>query len=137
MAVGETVAGISSKASVYPAFTEVQRPLARCRLNARLFQIRTKAAQNTLRACVTFSRVQQEIVERSEVLIWLGGRDSNPDTVVQSHVSYRWTTSQLDATMKFNASSEADVADRRKLRLYRPPLSPASKRGSESLSIRQ
>ena len=26
--------------------------------------------------------------------IWLGGRDSNPDTVVQSHVSYRWTTSQ-------------------------------------------
>jgi hypothetical protein len=24
---------------------------------------------------------------------WLGGRDSNPDTVVQSHVSYRWTTS--------------------------------------------
>jgi len=25
---------------------------------------------------------------------WLGGRDSNPDTVVQSHVSYRWTTSQ-------------------------------------------
>ena len=27
---------------------------------------------------------------------WLGGRDSNPDTVVQSHVSYRWTTSQLE-----------------------------------------
>ena len=26
--------------------------------------------------------------------IWLGGRDSNPDTMVQSHVSYRWTTSQ-------------------------------------------
>ena len=26
--------------------------------------------------------------------MWLGGRDSNPDTVVQSHVSYRWTTSQ-------------------------------------------
>jgi hypothetical protein len=25
---------------------------------------------------------------------WLGGRDSNPDNVVQSHVSYRWTTSQ-------------------------------------------
>jgi hypothetical protein len=27
-------------------------------------------------------------------MLWLGGRDSNPDTVVQSHVSYRWTTSQ-------------------------------------------
>ena len=25
---------------------------------------------------------------------WLGGRDSNPDSMVQSHVSYRWTTSQ-------------------------------------------
>ena len=25
---------------------------------------------------------------------WLGGRDSNPDSMVQSHVSYRWTTAQ-------------------------------------------
>ena len=36
---------------------------------------------------------------------WLGGRDSNPDTVVQSHVSYRWTTSQYpvaDATITAN-----------------------------------
>src|SRR5205814_2477167 len=30
-------------------------------------------------------------------LVWLGGRDSNPDTVVQSHVSYRWTTSQCQS----------------------------------------
>ena len=29
-----------------------------------------------------------------EIENWLGGRDLNPDTVVQSHVSYRWTTSQ-------------------------------------------
>ena len=28
---------------------------------------------------------------------WLGGRDSNPDNVVQSHVSYRWTTSQCQS----------------------------------------
>ena len=28
---------------------------------------------------------------------WLGGRDSNPDSMVQSHVSYHWTTSQQDA----------------------------------------
>ena len=39
-----------------------------------------------------------QVLARREVgaleLIWLGGRDSNPDTVVQSHVSYRWTTSQ-------------------------------------------
>ena len=25
---------------------------------------------------------------------WLGDRDSNPDSMVQSHVSYRWTISQ-------------------------------------------
>ena len=26
--------------------------------------------------------------------VWLGGRDSNPDNMLQRHVSYRWTTSQ-------------------------------------------
>jgi hypothetical protein len=26
--------------------------------------------------------------------IWLGGRDSNPDSQIQSLVSYHWTTSQ-------------------------------------------
>jgi hypothetical protein len=31
---------------------------------------------------------------------WLGGRDSNPDNVVQSHVSYRWTTSQYEAKLQ-------------------------------------
>jgi hypothetical protein len=30
---------------------------------------------------------------------WLGGRDSNPDTVVQSHVSYRWTTSHRERAL--------------------------------------
>jgi len=33
-------------------------------------------------------------LEGQDLETWLGGRDSNPDTVVQSHVSYRWTTSQ-------------------------------------------
>jgi hypothetical protein len=36
------------------------------------------------------SRSEVEVLEGDS---WLGGRDSNPDTVVQSHVSYRWTTS--------------------------------------------
>ena len=27
--------------------------------------------------------------ERAQRVKWLGGRDSNPDNVVQSHVSYR------------------------------------------------
>ena len=26
--------------------------------------------------------------------VWLGGRDSNPDNMLQRHASYRWTTSQ-------------------------------------------
>ena len=26
--------------------------------------------------------------------IWLGSRDSNPDSMIQSHVSCHWTTSQ-------------------------------------------
>jgi hypothetical protein len=30
---------------------------------------------------------------------WLGGRDLNPDTVVQSHVSYRWTTSHRERAL--------------------------------------
>ena len=30
-----------------------------------------------------------EIVENTGDFVWLGGRDSNPDNVVQSHVSYR------------------------------------------------
>ena len=33
-----------------------------------------------------------------EIFAWLGGRDSNPDSMVQSHMSYRWTTSQQDRT---------------------------------------
>ena len=35
----------------------------------------------------------QQVAERQRLsavqMIWLGGRDSNPDNVVQSHVSYR------------------------------------------------
>ena len=27
-------------------------------------------------------------------IVWLGGRDSNPDSQIQSLVSYHWTTSQ-------------------------------------------
>jgi hypothetical protein len=26
--------------------------------------------------------------------MWLGGRDSNPDNLLQRQMSYRWTTSQ-------------------------------------------
>jgi hypothetical protein len=37
---------------------------------------------------------QTQLSTKAEIENWLGGRDSNPDNVVQSHVSYRWTTSQ-------------------------------------------
>jgi hypothetical protein len=39
-------------------------------------------------------RKSWKVLSEKNLKIWLGGRDSNPDTVVQSHVSYRWTTSQ-------------------------------------------
>ena len=29
-------------------------------------------------------------------MIWLGGRDSNPDSQIQSLESYHWTTSQQE-----------------------------------------
>lgn len=29
-------------------------------------------------------------------ICWLGGRDSNPDSQIQSLVSYHWTTSQRE-----------------------------------------
>ena len=35
------------------------------------------------------------LVEGNENGNWLGGRDSNPDNMLQRHASYRWTTSQL------------------------------------------
>ena len=44
--------------------------------------------------CVNYA----EVLENRGGIVWLGGRDSNPDTVVQSHVSYRWTTSQCGIT---------------------------------------
>src|SRR5207247_3662734 len=45
--------------------------------------------------CPTYSKPFDLLVRGNETGEWLGGRDSNPDTVVQSHVSYRWTTSHL------------------------------------------
>ena len=33
---------------------------------------------------------------QSKVSIWLGGRDSNPDSQIQSLESYHWTTSQQE-----------------------------------------
>ena len=37
---------------------------------------------------------ERNLEDENDLETWLGGRDSNPDNVVQSHVSYRWTTSQ-------------------------------------------
>ena len=45
--------------------------------------------------CPTYAKPFDLLVEGNQTGDWLGGRDSNPDTVVQSHVSYRWTTSHL------------------------------------------
>ena len=42
-------------------------------------------------------QIRRKRKNQSGLSAWLGGRDSNPDTVVQSHVSYRWTTSQCQS----------------------------------------
>jgi integrase len=42
-------------------------------------------------------QIQRKRKNQKGLDTWLGGRDSNPDTVVQSHVSYRWTTSQYQS----------------------------------------
>ena len=42
------------------------------------------------------SKTGTKALEDGELEDWLGGRDSNPDTMVQSHVSYRWTTSHQE-----------------------------------------
>ena len=48
--------------------------------------------------------------------VWLGGRDLNPDTVVQSHVSYRWTTSQYTASGRRSGNPNYSHAARRTTR---------------------
>jgi hypothetical protein len=34
------------------------------------------------------------LTARNQINLWLGGRDSNPDSQIQSLESYHWTTSQ-------------------------------------------
>ena len=35
-----------------------------------------------------------QLTLKNDLLSWLGGRDSNPDSQIQSLESYHWTTSQ-------------------------------------------
>lgn len=47
---------------------------------------------------------------------WLGGRDSNPDSTVQSRVSYHWTTPQQVGSAKVKdrpAGRQGAVRERR------------------------
>lgn len=39
-------------------------------------------------------RPLREAASAYESRVWLGGRDSNPDSMDQNHVSYHWTTAQ-------------------------------------------
>jgi hypothetical protein len=48
---------------------------------------------------------------------WLGGRDSNPDNLLQRQMSYRWTTSQCRRALKRARTSEYNA---------RPTLGPLS-----------
>src|SRR3989454_8641289 len=51
----------------------------------------------------TYNKPFDLLVGGNERGDWLGGRDSNPDNVVQSHVSYRWTTSQHQSRLSAGA----------------------------------
>src|SRR5688572_21843892 len=42
----------------------------------------------------TYRKPFDMLVEGNENGNWLGGRDSNPDNLLQRQMSYRWTTSQ-------------------------------------------
>src|SRR5262245_5925131 len=59
--------------------------------------IRAKPAHGCCEITTRYLTQKQQLLAVQGFMCWLGGRDSNPDTVVQSHVSYRWTTSQQAA----------------------------------------
>ena len=46
----------------------------------------------------TYRKPFDMLVEGNENGNWLGGRDSNPDNLLQRQMSYRWTTSQYQPT---------------------------------------
>ena len=45
---------------------------------------------------------------------WLGGRDSNPDNVLQRHASYRWTTSQSGIALRLGAPKLSLARERKR-----------------------
>ena len=67
--------------------TAEQRDARKSKYQNEIVCLRVRDSKRTLILCNVL--IQNDI--------WLGGRDSNPDTVVQSHVSYRWTTSQCQS----------------------------------------
>src|SRR5207253_3717362 len=78
---------------------------------------------------VCHRKLAKRLMILAERKSWLGGRDSNPDNVVQSHVSYRWTTSQyqpcLTGELAIIANRKPDRQARR-LALGRcRPMSPS------------
>gem|GEM_PF-4452859 len=65
-------------------------------------------------------RAQPEFPDRAKSLCfkWLGSRDSNPGSMIQSHVSYRWTTPQHESDSGGPGSSSQSPYSR-----DRPPVS--------------
>src|SRR5207247_6952850 len=84
--------------------------------------------------CPTYAKPFDLLVEGNQTGDWLGGRDSNPDTVVQSHVSYRWTTSQCQSR-RFEAArtsdySRSDTSGKRAIRKGRATTGGWPRRGA-------
>ncbi len=81
-------ARLESGKSFDPTPRDSQSP-SNCQVSVKSCSDRSRSdASEEASETTTNSQVDQDLQN------WLGGRDSNPDTVVQSHVSYRWTTSQ-------------------------------------------
>ena len=87
--------------------------LASLKGNARWRQTRLPRRNSARSRLACLDEARREAASE----VWLGGRDSNPDTMVQSHVSYRWTTSQcqsrrLEAARTFDYSRSDDSGKR-------------------------
>ena len=83
-------ARLESGKSFDPA-TRASAPPTNCQVFVKS-SIETPVSDTSQRPSTTGTKA----LDDGELEEWLGGRDSNPDTMVQSHVSYRWTTSHQE-----------------------------------------
>ena len=85
------------RAFAYAAFGRVF-PGSGARLKRSLNGLRRRLSVSCVglwRGLKCSNSLQQKTCESR--VFWLGGRDSNPDNLLQRQMSYRWTTSQCES----------------------------------------